>query len=170
MGSPKALVELEGTPLWRRQASLLQGLKPAQLMISAGGDWKVGPGPWTVVRDRVPGLGPLGGIDAALRASSCEMLLVLAVDMPAMSAEFLGELVRSAGPRGVVPEDKGLFQALAAVYPRSILPLLEEVMGGEDLSLQSLVHEAVRSGLVSRRPIADHEVPLFRNVNWPADL
>jgi len=170
MGKPKALVEVQGVPLWRRQVGLLQGLKPEELLISAGEDWQVGAGPWKLVRDRAPGLGPLGGIDAALRATSSEMLLVLAVDMPAMSAEFLGQLVLSAGPQGVVPEGKGRYQALAAVYPRAILALLEEAMSSEDLSLQSLVRRAVLNGLVAPRPIADHETPLFRNVNRPSDL
>jgi molybdopterin-guanine dinucleotide biosynthesis protein A len=124
MGCPKALIEVEGKPLWRRQVELLRSLGPSELMVSAGGDWAVEPGPWTVVRDRVAGLGPLGGIDAALEATSSDRLLVLAVDMPAMSARFLGELVRAPGPRGVVPVEGGLYQGLAAVYPGSIRPLL----------------------------------------------
>jgi molybdopterin-guanine dinucleotide biosynthesis protein A len=170
MGSPKALVEVEGRPLWRRQVELLQGLGPAELMISAGEDWAVEPGPWAVVRDRVPGMGPLGGIAAALESMSSDLLLVLAVDMPDMSAGFLGEIVRSAGPGGVVPEEAGIYQGLAAVYPRPIRALVEELLGGDDRSLQSLVGRAVREGLVTARPVAESERRLFRNVNRPADL
>ena len=170
MGRPKALLEFEGRPLWHRQVGLLQSLNPAQLMISAAQDWEVPSGPWTVVRDRVAGLGPLSGMDAAFEATSLGLLLVLAVDMPAMSAGFLGGLVRSAGPKGVVPEDFGIYLGLAAVYPRSIQPLLKEALGGGDRSLQYLVRKALRDGLVAGRAVAEVERPLFRNLNRPADL
>ncbi len=170
MGFPKALARVDGVPLWRRQVELLGGLGPADLMISAGADWDAGAGPWTVVRDRAPGLGPLAGIGAALGAMSTQLLLVLAVDMPFMSAGFLGSLVEEAGPKGVVPAEKGLFQGLAAVYPRSVGALLEEALAGEDRSLQSFIKRALRRRLVTARPIADADKRLFGNVNRPSDL
>jgi molybdopterin-guanine dinucleotide biosynthesis protein A len=109
-------------------------------------------------------------MDAAFEATSLGLLLVLAIDMPAMSAGFLSGLVRLAGPKGVVPEDFGIYQGLAAVYPRSIQPLLKEVLGGEDRSLQFLVRKALGDGLVLGRAVAEDERPLFRNLNRPADL
>ena len=170
MGFPKALARVGGVPLWQRQLDLLVKLGPAELMVSAGADWVPGPGPWKVVRDRVSGLGPLGGIGAALGAMSTQLLLVLAVDMPFMSAAFLGGLVKAAGPKGVVPVENGLFQGLAAIYPRLAATLLDEVLGGEDRSLQHFVKRALRRRLVTARPISKRERPLFRNVNEPADL
>jgi molybdopterin-guanine dinucleotide biosynthesis protein A len=170
MGFPKALIPVVGMPLWQRQVELLSGLGPAELMISAGAGWEPGPGPWTVVRDRVAGLGPLGGIGAAFGAMSTQLLLVLAVDMPFMSAAFLGGLVKAAGPKGVVPVENGLFQGLAAVYPKSGAPLLEEALDGEDRSLQLFVKRLLRERLVTARPISAQEKPLFGNVNRPADL
>jgi molybdenum cofactor guanylyltransferase len=170
MGSPKALVPMGGVALWQRQLELLEGLGPSELMISAGADWDPGAGPWTVVRDRVPGLGPLGGIGAALNVMSTEWLMVLAVDMPCMSSEFLGSLVETAGPNGVVPVENGLFQGTAAIYPRSVSILVEEALGGEDRSLQHFIKQALRRRLVTARPISDAEMPLFRNVNQPRDL
>jgi molybdopterin-guanine dinucleotide biosynthesis protein A len=170
MGFPKALVPMGGVPLWRRQVEVLESLGPADLMISAGADWDAGAGPWTIVRDRVPGMGPLGGIGAALGAMSTHLLLVLAVDMPFMSGAYLGGLVEAAGPKGVVPVESGLFQGLAAVYPRSVGALLEEVLSGEDRSLQFFVKGALRRDLVTEKPISALEKPLFANVNQPADL
>lgn len=170
MGRPKALVEVAGVPLWRRQMGLLRQLAPMEILISAGEDWAVEPGPWTVVRDRVPQLGPLGGIDAALRAMSSDFLLVLAVDMPDMSAEFLEGLCRAAGPKGIVPEQEGHFQGLAAIYPRTILTLLEEILAGDDRSLQHLVKKAIRMGVAEGRPIAEGDSKLFTNCNLPTDL
>jgi molybdenum cofactor guanylyltransferase len=170
MGSPKALIEVDGFPLWLKQAALLQSLRPAELMISAGSDWYPGNGPWTVIRDRSPGRGPLAGIDAALASMATDLLLVLAVDMPGMSADYLRKLMGGAGPSGVVPVEGCLFQGLAAVYPRSAAGLVEERLGGEDFSLQSLVAAAVAKGYLKTMPITEAERPLFRNVNRPDDI
>ncbi|HEY4989457.1 MAG TPA: molybdenum cofactor guanylyltransferase [Opitutaceae bacterium] len=170
MGRPKALLEFEGMPLWRRQARLLQSLGPQELMISAGVDWEVEAGPWTIVRDRAPGMGPLGGLAVALETMAADLLLVLAVDMPGMSAGYLGQLLASAGQGGVVPEENGVYHGLGAVYPRSLGALVGEALAGEDRSVQSVVRRAVREGLVTPRPIAPGEEGLFRNVNRPEDL
>jgi molybdopterin-guanine dinucleotide biosynthesis protein A len=170
MGAPKALIPFEGVPLWRRQVSLLEALDPAELLISAGADWSPGTGPWTVVRDKTPGLGPLGGIAAALRAARTGLLLVLAVDMPSMTAGCLRSLAAAAGPHGIVPARDGLYEALSAVYPASILALAEESLGGGDRSMQRFVRRALLEGLVAAQPIPPHELPLFKNLNRPSDL
>jgi molybdenum cofactor guanylyltransferase len=170
MGRPKALVEFEGAPLWRRQALLLRSLGPQDLMISAGADWTLEAGPWTVVRDSAPGMGPLAGIAVALEAMATDLLLVLAVDMPGMSAQYLGELLASAGQKGVVPEENGVAHGLAAVYPRAMGALVRETLAGDDRSVQSVVRRAVHDGLVTLRPIVAGEGLLFRNVNRPEDL
>jgi molybdenum cofactor guanylyltransferase len=170
MGRPKALVEVNGVTLWRRQVDVLLQLGPAELMITAGTDWDPGVGPWTVIRDRIGGLGPLGGLDAALSSMSTELLLVLAVDMPAMSAHYLRGLVDRSEPKGMIPEDDGFCQGLAAVYPRSIAGLVSKALEGSERSLQHLIAAARAQDLVATMPIAAEERVLFRNVNLPTDL
>jgi molybdopterin-guanine dinucleotide biosynthesis protein A len=170
MGSPKALVEVGGIALWRRQVDLVQSLGPSDLMISAGADWEPGLGPWTVVRDKVAGLGPLGGIQSALASMGTDLLLVLAVDMPAMSRAYLEKIVGLAGPKGVVPEDGGFFEGLASVYPRSIRGLVDEALDGQDRSLQALVGRASSADLVTPIAIEPANRVLFRNVNRAGDL
>jgi molybdopterin-guanine dinucleotide biosynthesis protein A len=170
MGRPKADIEVGGIPLWRRQVDLVAGLNPSKLMISVGEGWMPADGRWTVVRDRVPGLGPLGGIQAALGSMSADFLLVLAVDMPSMSRGFLERLIKLAGTKGVVPEENGAYEGLAAIYPGSIGPIVDEALGREDRSLQSMIRRAIAERLVEALPIAEQEKPLFRNVNSPADL
>jgi molybdopterin-guanine dinucleotide biosynthesis protein A len=115
-------------------------------------------------------MGPLGGIAVALETMAADLLLVLAVDMPGMSAGYLGLLLAPAGPGGVVPEENGVYQGLAAVYPRSLGALVWEALASMDRSVQSVVRRAVREGLVTPRPIAPDERRLFRNLNRPEDL
>jgi molybdenum cofactor guanylyltransferase len=170
MGMPKALVRVDGELLWRRQMGVLEGLGPEELMISAGLDWKPGEGAWTVLRDRAPDLGPLEGIGTAMAAMSTDLLLVLAIDMPSMSAAFLGGLVAAAGPQGIVPSMDGFYEGLAAVYPRSSATLLEEVLVGADHSMQHFVSRAKAGAFVVELPVPDADRHLFRNVNRPSDL
>jgi molybdopterin-guanine dinucleotide biosynthesis protein A len=97
MGSPKALLDWGGRPLWRHQAETLDSLAPDERFISLPPGLAVDCGTWTRVFDRVPELGPLGGIDAALRAMRSEWLVVLAVDLPAMTTNYLLAQLTAAG-------------------------------------------------------------------------
>lgn len=170
MGLPKALVRVDGELLWKRQVGILRGIGPSELMISAGHDWDPGPGPWSLLRDRTPGLGPLEGIGAALATASTELLLVLAIDMPSMSAAYLKSLIEMAGPAGVVPVLDGFYQGLAAVYPRAAASLVEAALVGEDHSMQHLVRQALLDGLLTEHNVSGADRHLFRNVNRPGDL
>jgi hypothetical protein len=82
-----------------------------------------------VLTDRFPGAGPLAGIEAALDASTSPLLLVLAVDMPGMSADVLQQLIgQCAKTTGVIPLVDGIIEPLAAVYPKSALPLVADLL------------------------------------------
>ena len=57
-----------------------------------------------VVADRVPQSGPLGGLDAALAAARDEALLLVACDMPFVTARLFAHLLgQTAGVDAVVP-------------------------------------------------------------------
>ncbi len=93
MGRDKALLLVDGgRVLWERQLDVLRSLGPAELFISG----PARPGfPYDVrlLEDERPGLGPLSGIVAALEAMTTPLLVVLAVDLPAMRADFLRGLL-----------------------------------------------------------------------------
>jgi molybdopterin-guanine dinucleotide biosynthesis protein A len=75
-----------------------------------------------VVEDIYPDRGPLGGIHAALSATTTDLNLMLAVDMPFMRADFLRYLVEQARATAalvVVPHIGNGLQPLCAVYRRS---------------------------------------------------
>lgn len=166
MGSDKALLLLEGKPLWKVQRDKLSSIAD-EVLISAREGMLETP----VIPDRMPGLGPLGGLESALSVASHERVVVLGVDMPGMTAAYLHSLLEEASADcGVVPMLAGYFQGLAAVYPRSLLPLVREVLAGEDHSMQHLNRVAVERGLMNVRMVSEEELPLFQNWNTPEDL
>lgn len=169
MGSDKALLPLgDGRLLWQRQLQMLQSLGPRELFVS--GPFRPGfPAGVEFLADERPGLGPLGGLAAALKASSTPLLLLLAVDLPSMTAAFLaGLLLQCRREQGLVLRDK-YFEPLAAVYPRAALAVAVERRAGPDLSMQGLVAELIAKDLVRTRMLSPEEKPLFRNWNTPED-
>ncbi len=128
MGRDKALLPLsDGRLLWQRQLDVLRQLGPAELFVS-GPRREEFPPELVCLPDEQPGRGPLGGIASALGAMSAVQLVVLAVDLPLMTPEFLrGLLERATDGHGVVPQhrESGLHEPLAAVYPSACLALAQ---------------------------------------------
>src|SRR5262249_28594740 len=75
------------------------------------------------IADRVPERGPLGGLDAALASARGDRVVVVACDMPFITADFLGSLVAlSDSADAVVPRTERGYHPLCAVYGRSCHP------------------------------------------------
>ncbi|MFI5103694.1 MAG: molybdenum cofactor guanylyltransferase, partial [Terriglobales bacterium] len=84
-----------------------------------------------VIEDLFPGCGPLGGIHAALALARAPLNLIIAVDTPFLSPEFLRHLVQRAAESGAVvtaPEIAGYRQPLCAVYSLDFLPIAEQAL------------------------------------------
>ena len=170
MGTSKALLDHGGIPLWHFQMKKLVRLRPDQLFFSVRPEMEFPSGPWTFVHDRSPDPGPLGGLEAAMRVTRADYLITLAVDMPAMTAEFLSFLLEKAGPAGVVPHLDSFYHGASAVYPVRMLPLVEQVVAGEDRSFQRLIREGLRLGMMRAHEIEGAATGLFENWNSPQDL
>jgi molybdopterin-guanine dinucleotide biosynthesis protein A len=127
------------------------------------------------VEDVFRDCGPLGGIHAALRASQTNVNLMLAVDMPFVSANFLQYLIsqgRSApGAMAVVPRNDGRRQPLCAVYRREFADTAETALLAGRNRIDSLF------AAIEVRVIEEEEwkgsgfsPDLFRNLNTPEEL
>jgi molybdopterin-guanine dinucleotide biosynthesis protein A len=117
--------------------------------------------------------GPLGGIHAALRHSSAELNLMLAVDMPFVSSELLAFLLKAAEGNAAtitVPRVGNGFQPLCAVYRRDFASVAEQALRAGKYKI-----DAAFSG-VSVRVIEEVELAVagfseqsFFNLNTPQD-
>ena len=175
MGRDKALLPLpDGRRLWERQLGVLRALEPAELFISgpARGGF---PADVPLLADETPGLGPLAGIAAALKAMRSPRAVVLAVDLPAMATGFLRGLLdgheREPARPGVIPQTAGgFFEPLAAIYPRAAAGLAEERLRGDDRSLQAFARALIAGKLAVAHPVQTSDAGLFVNWNQPQDL
>src|SRR4051812_47141126 len=104
MGRDKAAVVFRDEPLWRRQLRILRDLGPEKIFVSARSEPTWLPNTVELLVDDAPSHGPLSGLTKGLAAMRTTHLLVLAVDMPFMTAGELGSLLeRASDGCGVVP-------------------------------------------------------------------
>src|SRR5581483_4203944 len=124
-----------------------------------------------IVEDQIADAGPLSGIESALEAAAHPLVLVLAVDMPWMTASYLKNLLQTCEPaRGVVPKHDLLFEGLAAVYPKAARTVAMDALMSPDRSIQHFARECASRGLIKALHICEADAPLFRSVNEPSDI
>ena len=122
-----------------------------------------------VVEDIYPGQGPLAGIHAALTASTTDLNLIIAVDMPFLQPEFLSYLIRQARASKsavVVPRTTRGLQPLAAVYRREFAAVSERSLrAGQNkvvLSFAEIQTRVIEPEELKENGFAEE---LFRNLN-----
>jgi len=164
MGSDKALISWNGSPLIVHVRDCLQARFPEVLVSAPRGRYNfLG---LTVIEDEFPGLGPLAGISAALSFSAKPFVFVAACDMPLIVPEMIDAILRDAEPgRPTVARDGTRLHPLFGVYPASAADQIHERL----MSGQVRVLECVRdmqSVVVDLSPWQKQLV----NVNTAADF
>lgn len=167
MGRDKADVEWNGQALWQLQLGKLRALRPEKILISARTDKHWRPADATLILDELEMRGPMSGVAAALRVCESEHLLVLAIDLPLITSQYLDSMLcRASRGTGIVPTIGGRFEPVAAVYARESAGAFETGA----TSLQTVIYDLVCRGEMRALDVQPHERAFFRNVNQPADL
>jgi molybdopterin-guanine dinucleotide biosynthesis protein A len=119
------------------------------------------------IADRYPNQGPLGGILTALHHTSTAWNLIVACDLPEISAAFLKRLMevaeRSTATIILPFGADGRPEPLCAAYHRRSLIGLEDAFGRGTRKVTA----AMEALAVERLDVA--EVAIFQNVNTPED-
>jgi molybdopterin-guanine dinucleotide biosynthesis protein A len=171
MGQDKAFLMLAGRTLLDRALELAGSLTHDVRI--AGDAAKFGAfGP--VVEDVYRQRGPLGGIHAALRQSTSELNLMLAVDLPFVDPRFLQYLVaqgRESGATVTVPRVAGGWQPLCAVYRREFgEPAQQSLYEGRN-KIDSLFLPSLTRAITEEEIIRNgFPLDMFRNLNTPEEL
>ena len=172
MGTDKAFVVLRGRKLVERALALGRSITST---VSIVGD----PAKFAcfapVIEDIFPGCGPLGGIHAALGASQTDLNLILAVDVPFVSAALLHYLVGRAAesPTALVtvPRTGRAWQPLCAIYRRKFRDLAEQSVRAGRYRIDALFDQK-RTQVITGEELlaAGFSADAFTNVNTPGDL
>jgi molybdopterin-guanine dinucleotide biosynthesis protein A len=142
MGRSKATLEIGGEPLLLRVVGRLRRALPEVMVVGPPELGALVPGV-RVVPDLRPGLGPLGGLEAALAATASPRAVVIACDMPFVFPELVRHLTRLAEQAPdmdvVVLRTARGTEYLHAVYTARCLPLIREQLDAGERSAGALL-------------------------------
>ena len=175
-GVPKGLATVDGIRIADRVLTVLRGATDMQIVVSneeAAQAWFPS---LPVFADAQRGLGPLAGIETALRAAAGASVLVVAWDMPFVTTPLLRGM-RALGETGapaVVPEhgDGLVLEPLCAYYSEETLDVCSTLLERGERSARALA-EALPSAIrIPERVLAEHGDPsrLFLSVDTQAEL
>ncbi|HWU39116.1 MAG TPA: molybdenum cofactor guanylyltransferase, partial [Candidatus Acidoferrum sp.] len=171
MGTNKALLEFDGTPLIERLVRTIRPLFREIAIVANDADAYVylGVPIWS---DRVPGKGALGGIYTGVYHSVFPQTFCIACDMPFPNPAVIASLRDLApGYDVVVPHTADGYQPLHAVYSKTCLASMEGMIRDDRLKIDRLF-SVVRLRTVEEeelRPL-DPSLLCFVNVNTREEL
>jgi molybdopterin-guanine dinucleotide biosynthesis protein A len=158
LGQDKAVVVIGGHRLCDRAAATLSQVASPVV--------EVGPGRTSLpaTQEDPPGDGPLAALAAGAAALPPGVaVLVLAVDMPSVTAEFLRSIALHPATGCVVPVAGGFRQTLCARYSPEAVALSVELVADGERSMRALLD---RVDVVEVAADPD----LFADVDTPEDL
>jgi molybdopterin-guanine dinucleotide biosynthesis protein A len=137
----------------------------SEILISVSQGQKIRFASGRTVEDGTPGQGPLGGILAGLKAAANDASAVVACDIPDINVSLLRSLARAAGRAEIaVPVGPaGHFEPLFAVYRKSAVPAIEELLQAGERSILPLF------GLCRTTVLQLEDAAWLRNLNTRAD-
>ena len=172
MGRDKAFVEFEGSTLLARALDLAHSVTSDVWIVGSREKFATFA---SVVEDVFCDCGPLAGIHAALQASQKELNLMLAVDTPFISSEFLQYLIgkarKSPEAQVAVPRADGRPQPLCAIYRREFVSLAQEALRSGRNKIGGLF-DKVETRVIDEAELeaAGFSPSIFRNLNTQDEL
>jgi molybdenum cofactor guanylyltransferase len=174
MGFPKTHLRVGNEPLLHRQLRLLHETGAADLLVAQHPDRPeplAAPHSAEVVFDSPPDAGPLAGVSAALARCRHPLLLVVAVDLPGLSREFLARLWEQSSPtQGVIPVLDGRLEPLAAMYPKSAATACQRQLELGRYAVHEWAELGLTEGWLKRWELEPIWHPCLLNWNEPGDF
>jgi molybdopterin-guanine dinucleotide biosynthesis protein A len=165
MGRDKVRLPFQGGPLAEFVARAVESAAGSAALV--GDPALYGEFGYQAVADLYPGEGPLGGILTTLDHTRADWNLVVACDMPGLTAGFLSRILDAAEQSGraalMTAGPSGCPEPLCAVYNRRARPEIEAAFPRGERKIT-----AAMAGL-GVEVLAVAEVAEFQNVNTPED-
>ncbi|MEE8418561.1 MAG: molybdenum cofactor guanylyltransferase [Dehalococcoidales bacterium] len=172
-GRNKALITIGGQSMIERVMERLTPLTERFLVVTAPDLPDFPAGKAEIIADLYPGSGPLGGIYTGLQASESPLNIVVACDMPFLNEELLNYMLGlSYEVDVIVPKlENGMVEPLHAIYSRSCLPEMKELLESNQLGVAPFLDNVrVRYVQPEESRKLDPELLSFFNINYPSDL
>jgi len=165
MGSDKAFVQWHGQTLLEKAIDHLSGITDDIYLSVNAEQYDLLQDEYACIQDQYPDKGPMGGILSALEKLH-EDLIVLAVDMPNLSAANILDLISAAKDFKTITcyQYKDAIQPFPSFWPVQLLPNLEASVLNNRLAMIKFI--------VAQQPklITTNSPEQFNNFNRPDDM
>lgn len=165
MGSDKAFLPWKGTPLAAHVATTVHAASGQVKLV--GDPVRYGGLGFPVIPDIHAGCGPLAGVETALRDTESEWNLVVACDMPDVSAQIFTQLfdyAETSDADVVMPVGSGgRYEPLCAVWHRRALGAVETALASGIRKMTDVLPS------LRHAPWLVGENRHFKNLNTPED-
>lgn len=173
MGTSKALLPFGRETMLQRVVRVLGELvDPIVVVAAPGQELPALPPDVIVAHDEREGRGPLEGLRAGLKAlpGYVDVAYVTSCDVPLLVPGFVVQILELAHGHDVaVMEIDGFTHPLSAVYRRTVLPHVEDLLAHDQLR-PVFLFERVRTRRVKPEEMtADPDLRTLRNLNTAAD-
>jgi len=170
MGENKAFLDFRSQTLLARA---LETLRQVCVDVTIVGDPKIFSVFGPTIADIFSGCGPLGGIHAALNHSKAELNLMLAVDMPFVSADLLKFLLDKASETTdlvTIPRASRGLQPLCAVYRPVFASIAERALKAGNFKIDATFADIPMHVIAEQEVVsAGFSAANFFNLNTPDD-
>ena len=173
MGRDKRYLEWEGEVFVDRVCKIMSSLFGEVLLVNAKDDYDCSHLPVRLVFDKIPQKGSLGGLYTGLIESKNFLNFVVACDMPFLKPESIACFCSHPTSDVVVVKFSTRLQPLHGRYSKACLPVIEKMIGQNDLKIQHLINDPSLSVHFLDEKLFDDVDPhrlSFMNINTPADF
>jgi molybdopterin-guanine dinucleotide biosynthesis protein A len=171
-GKTKANIQISGVRIIARTVKILHEIFDDIIIVTNTPEEFKGYKHFKMVPDEIKNVGPLGGIQAALKVASNDALFVFASDMPCISSELVRKHIEFYNKRrcdAAIPRINDFKEPLHAIYNKKIGEKLTEFLKGTNkYSIENFIKDLnvryhnLDDTFENRRA--------FMNINTPQDL
>jgi molybdopterin-guanine dinucleotide biosynthesis protein A len=171
-GKIKSNIEINGETILSRILEIIIPLFSEIIIVTNTPDEFRSISDCIITGDHFRDAGPVGGIHAAMKASSRESVFVIASDMPLINKEFIARQIRYYNENHfdiVTPRIGELSEPLHSIYRNSLLKDAEDfIINASSRALWEFFRKVNVGYLDLEDSVSTRE--MFLNVNSPSDL
>ena len=168
MGQDKGFVSIAGKPMILHVIELLEQFFSDIRIITNNQEYEIFGK--KLIPDIIEDKGPMGGVYTGLSHSEFDMSFFISCDMPFVSKDWLDLLIsNSMKGKITVPNIAGSIQPLFAIYPKNILPVLQQLLAQNKLKMIRMIESLPHSQVIFE--LSEKNLPFeFNNINSMLEL
>jgi molybdopterin-guanine dinucleotide biosynthesis protein A len=167
LGTDKALLKFNSHTLLQHAISLIEPYCSVVRISGDNSEYEVFGR--SLVSDKYPGCGPIGGIYSSLVAAETDWNLFVSVDVPYINSSLLTKLLENLSDDDcVVPKHELGVEPLIALYSRKAIPLIEHLIKNGEYKVSNLLSE-LNTKFVDCNDLVRQYPNLFFNLNRMED-